>query len=247
MLNLSITLYRHLAGSRPPLRMSHKEISVSRKPGILKSDMVRVLTEAILSNQIKPGERLNESELARQFQIPRAPIREVLQQLEEQGLVLSNPRKGMFVVNLDEADKQKMNSVRVVLEAEALRLCRLNCTPEVERQLAQSIEKMERQGEGPAHLQWRLDLEFHQTLWKLCGNEYLAKELNRLTTPLFAHAALTTPEQKKEHTRIVSHRALLEFVMGKSSRPAEDLLIEHYSTGWADPGRFSSFANPQET
>lgn len=136
-------------------------------------EIVKTLKEAILSSQIKPGERLNESELARQFQIPRAPIREALQQLEEQGLVFSHPRKGMFVVSLEEADKQKINSVRLVLEAEALRLCQSNLSPEGERLLAQSIEKMERQGEGPADQQWRLDLEFHQTLWKLCGNEFL--------------------------------------------------------------------------
>jgi len=212
-----------------------------------KIDIVGVLKEAILSNQIKPGERLNESELARRYEIPRASIREALQQLEEQGLVLSNPRKGMFVVNLDEVDKQKMNSVRVVLEAEALRLCRLSLSSKGQKQLALSIEKMESQGEGPAYQQWRLDLEFHQTLWKLCGNEYLEKALNRLTTPLFSHAVLTTPEKKKLHTVIVSHRTLLEYIQGKSDRPAEDLLIEHYSTGFAHPGRFSSFDPPENT
>jgi DNA-binding GntR family transcriptional regulator len=227
--------------------MSPKDAASTPRSAKLKIDIVGVLKEAILSNQIKAGERLNESELARQFEIPRASIREALQQLEEQGLVLSNPRKGMFVVNLDQADKQKMNSVRLVLEAEALRLCRLNLSPEGEKQLAQSIEKMERQIEGPADQQWRLDLAFHQILWKLCGNQYLEKALNRLTTPLFSHAVLTTPETKKLHTVIVSHRALLEYIQGKSNRPAEDLLIEHYATGFVDPGRFSSFDHPGKT
>jgi len=227
--------------------MSTKETGVAPSERRTKSDIVRMLTEAILSHQIKPGERLNESELARQFEIQRASVREALQQLEQQGLVLSNPRKGMFVVNLDEADRQKINSVRAVLEAEALRLCRLNLSPEGEKQLTRSIEKMESQGEGPANQQWRLDLEFHQTLWKLCGNEYLEKALNRLTTPLFSHAVLTTPETKKLHTVIVSHRALLEYVQGNSNRPAEDLLIEHYSTGFVDPGRYSSFDHSPET
>jgi DNA-binding GntR family transcriptional regulator len=212
----------------------------------VKFDIATTLKEVILSNQIKPGERLNESELARQFGIPRAPIRAALQQLEEQGLVVSNPRKGMFVVNLDEADKQKVNSVRLVLEAEALRLCRLNLSPEGEKQLAQVIGRMESQGEGPADQQWRLDLEFHQTLWRLCGNEYLEKALNRLTTPLFSHAVLTTPEKKRLRTVIVSHRALLEYIQGNSDRLAEELLIEHYSTGFVAPDRFSSFCRSSE-
>jgi len=206
-----------------------------------KNEIVGILTEAILSNKVKPGERLNESELARQFHIRRAPIREALQQLEEQGLVLNTPRKGMFVTTLEEVDKQKINSVRVVLEAEALRLCRLNLKPEGERKLAQLIAKMEKQAEGPGYEQWRLDLEFHRTVWNLCGNEYLEKTLNGLTTPLFSHSVLTTPERKKLRTVIVSHRDILEYVKGNCSRTPEELLIEHYSTGFVRPGRFSSF------
>lgn len=215
---------------------------VLKRADTLKNDILKILTDAILSNKIRPGGRLNESELARQFQTSRAPIREALQQLLEQGLVLNSPRRGMFVVTLEEEEIQKINSVRLILEAEALKLCRKNLTPQAEKKLILLVEELEGQGEGPAEKQYRIDLEFHRTLWRLGGNEYLQKTLNGLMAPLFAHAVLTTPKEKKDHTIIIPHRWMLEFVQGKLRGSAEELLLEHMKVAWPDPGKFSSFS-----
>jgi len=207
----------------------------------LKGNLLKVVTEAIMSNKLKPGDRVNESELARQFEISRAPIREALQQLEQQGLLMKHPRRGMFVVTLTHEDIQKINGVRLVLEAEALRLCRRNVTSKGEKKLTELVDELERQGEGPADKQYRIDLEFHRALWSMSGNEHLEKALFSLMAPLFAHAVLTTPNEKRTNTIIVSHRWMLEFVLGKLTKPAEELLLEHIRVAWPDLGRFSSF------
>src|SRR5262245_57425613 len=86
--------------------------------GTLKDQAVEMLTDAILGGKIRPGERLNESQLARDLHVSRAPVREALQQLQEQSLIANLPRRGMFVVSLNEEDTQKINSLRIVLEAE---------------------------------------------------------------------------------------------------------------------------------
>src|SRR5689334_4432403 len=96
----------------------------------LKDRAVELLTDAILNGRIKPGERLNESQLAREFHVSRAPVREALQQLQEQSLIVNVPRRGMFVVSLEEEDIQKINSLRIVLESEALRLARKHLNPQ---------------------------------------------------------------------------------------------------------------------
>src|SRR2546427_682783 len=93
------------------------------RPRTLNASLVDILSDHIFSGRLKAAERLNESELARQLQISRSPIREALHSLEEQGIVINNPRRGMFVVSLTEQDVQKINRIRVILEAEALRLC----------------------------------------------------------------------------------------------------------------------------
>jgi DNA-binding GntR family transcriptional regulator len=73
----------------------------------LRGNVAELLFDAILSGKIRSGERLNETELARQLQISRAPIREALHQLQEQGIVVNNPRRGMYVVSLSETDVRK--------------------------------------------------------------------------------------------------------------------------------------------
>ena len=165
-----------------------------------------------------------------------APLWEALQSLQEQGLVTNNPRRGMFVVELGEIDKQKINSVRIVLEAEALRLCRQRQSEAAENKLKKIIEDMSR----PEH-HWRLELEFHRTLWNLCGNEVLEKTLTNLTAPLFTHASTAALNEPQRNAAIASHTELLEYVQGKSDRKAEDLLLAHYRLGWSNPERYSSY------
>lgn len=211
------------------------------KPTTLREDIAELLAEAILTGKLKPGDRLNESALARQWHVSRAPIREALQQLEERGLVVNRPRRGMFVVSLDEEETQKINSLRLVLEAEALRLCRARATPQVVRRLQQLADKMERSGGGsPAVEAVQLDLEFHRTIWSHSGNEYLEKTLIGLTAPLFAYALLTKPKAEKMRMILDSHRPLVDYVAGKLKRSADDVIFDHVSLRWNEPDRFAS-------
>jgi DNA-binding GntR family transcriptional regulator len=206
----------------------------------LKENIVDSLTEALMSGKFQPGERINESELARQLQVSRAPIREALQQLQEQGLIMNHARRGMFVVSLEEEDLQKINSLRVILEAEALRLARAGLTPQVEQKLAQLVEKIEHQQDLTPLQVVRYDLEFHRTVWSLSRNEYMEKTLTSLTAPIFAYAVLVIPRYKR--LIVSSHRPLLEFLRGERNEAAEELMFQHLSAGWQEPGKYSSLS-----
>ena len=89
-------------------------------PSTLKSHIFHKLRDAIVSGRYRPGDRLNESQIAREIGVSRIPVREALMQLQEHGLVMNHERRGMFVTRLSEEDVQRINSLRVVLEAEAL-------------------------------------------------------------------------------------------------------------------------------
>lgn len=220
--------------------MAYESIVANLKPSTLREDIAELLADAILTGKLRPGDRLNESALARQWQVSRAPIREALQQLEERGLVVNRPRRGMFVVSLDEEEVQKINSLRLVLEAEALRLSRARATPQLIRRLQQIADKMERSSGSPAVEATQLDLEFHRTIWAGSGNEYLERTLAGLTAPLFAYALLTKPKAEKMRMILDSHRPLLDYVAGKLKRSAADVIYEHLALRWNQPDRFAS-------
>jgi DNA-binding GntR family transcriptional regulator len=208
----------------------------------LKENIVEVLTEAIFSGKLKPGERLNESQLARDLKVSRAPIREALQHLQEQGMVMNSPRRGMFVVFLEDEDIQKINSVRLVLEAESFRLARAHMNKTHEAKLTQMLERLEKSETAAPAVRARYDFEFHRTVWSLSGNEYLERTLHSLTAPLFAHSVLRIMKSDKIRHIIYSHRPLMAFLMGKSKVPAEELIAAHLRVPWVRPERFSSLS-----
>jgi DNA-binding GntR family transcriptional regulator len=81
---------------------------------------VRRLRSEILSGRTDPGERLVEEQLTRRLGISRAPLREALRLLAEQGLVEHLPRRGVRVVTLSDRDVRELYAVRDVLERYAV-------------------------------------------------------------------------------------------------------------------------------
>jgi DNA-binding GntR family transcriptional regulator len=219
------------------------ENPVGGAPSTLKSYIYNMLRDAIVSGRYRPGARLNESQLAREFNISRIPIREALMQLQEHGLVMNHERRGMFVTELSEEDVQRINSLRVVLEAEALRLCRANMTKQIAARLTQLVEQMENWEASSEIDAADIDLEFHRTIWAAAGNPYLMKTLDSLSTVLFAHTALENVGHDVMLWRLNHHRDLLDVALGKSEASAEAAVISHLRMHYKDPERFSSFSS----
>ncbi len=209
-------------------------------PSTLRTHVMRELRAQILSGRYRPGERLNESRIARELSISRIPVREALSQLQEQGLVTSHERRGMFVTKLSEEEVQQINSLRMVLEAEAMRLARAQMTPEIRAELTDLVERMEN-WDGPLIDAAALDRQFHAVIWRASGNPYLERTLRSLTTSLFAHKALEHVSLEIRRWRLNHHRALLNYVIGGDADP-QLAILEHLRMGYTDPERYSSLA-----
>lgn len=208
----------------------------------LKSSLVERIRDGIVSQKFKAGARLNETSLAREFSVSRIQVREALMQLEERGLAVSQPRRGMFVNNLSERDTQQINSVRLVLEAEALKLCRAQISAEMTRNLNSLVTAMERWQSGSQLEAAELDLEFHRAIWHYSGNRYLEKSLDTLSPILFAHRALDGISDDRLRWILGHHRSLLNVIEGISPESPEEAILAHLRAGYKSPERFSSLA-----
>jgi len=95
-----------------------------RSGGLYAPSLVEVTTrqlrEEILAGQLVPGERLIEEQIRLRFSISRAPLREALRSLAQQGLVEHLPRRGMRVTDLTTADVDQLFGIRRVLERHAI-------------------------------------------------------------------------------------------------------------------------------
>jgi DNA-binding GntR family transcriptional regulator len=88
-------------------------------PSLVELAVMR-LSREILSGRSDPGARLVEEQLTRRLGISRAPLREALRLLAQQGLVEHIPRRGVRVATLSDSDVRQLYEVRDVLERHAL-------------------------------------------------------------------------------------------------------------------------------
>jgi DNA-binding GntR family transcriptional regulator len=90
------------------------------EPSSLVELSVRRLRQDILSGILPPGERLIEEQLTQRFGISRAPLREALRELAQQGLVEHSPRRGVRVAELSAEDVDELFGLRDLLERYAM-------------------------------------------------------------------------------------------------------------------------------
>ena len=79
----------------------------------LRDVVYKTLRKAILHGDLKPGERLMEIALSEKMGVSRTPIREAMRKLEQEGLVIMEPRKGAQVANITEKNLNDVLEVRI--------------------------------------------------------------------------------------------------------------------------------------
>ena len=183
--------------SRPPLRRV-----------TLSSQLVERLREDILSGVLAANAQLNEKELALTFGVSRGPLREAMQRLVQEGLLRSEPHRGVFEVELSEGDLADIFLVRATIESAAIRQILSNGGQQtVSVQLKRISERMDKAVRAG---RWKdggeLDFEFHRTLVDGAESERLSR----------------TYATVQAETRLCLHR-----LMG-GYRSSEDLADEHF-------------------
>jgi DNA-binding GntR family transcriptional regulator len=146
-----------------------------RSTPALVADAVRI---AILRGQLAPGQVLRQGELANQFGLSRAPVREALRQLETEGLVVSQPHRGAVVVDLSPEDIEEVFLIRITLETTALRLSVSKMT-DLDFHKAETVLDQTDKDSNPAHSA-ELNWAFHEILYAPAGLPRMLNIIRRL-------------------------------------------------------------------
>ena len=131
----------------------------------------------VISGELKPGERINEQQLAARFGVSRGPIREAVRGLEGAGLARSVTNRGVFVRQLSVAEVRELYDIRAALFGLAGRLMAERATPAeveaLERMLADMEEAAARRD---FEAYYPLNLAFHGMIVDGSGNATLAQQ-----------------------------------------------------------------------
>ncbi len=146
------------------------------KPRSIEDEIISRLRDAIVSGQFPPGTHLNESEIAKQMEVSRIPIREAIKKLEQEGLVVRQPNKGVYVISFTEQDVRETFSLRARLESMAFEWAIPNITNDDLAQLRALVKEQETAiAERRYDELARLDMRFHELICLKAGHSRLLK------------------------------------------------------------------------
>lgn len=146
--------------------------------GTLTDQAYRRLEERIVTLQLAPGEVLSESSLTRLLGIGRTPIREALQRLAMEGLVIILPRRGILVSEINVRNQLELLRVRREVERLMSQLAAARATPEERTRLRRIAQAMDGSAESNDDVEFmRLDQQFNQILAQSCRNEYARRTM----------------------------------------------------------------------
>ncbi|MEW9669884.1 GntR family transcriptional regulator [Ammoniphilus sp. 3BR4] len=150
----------------------------------LKDEVKHEIRTAIISNKLKPGERIVETEIAKKFSISQVPVREALRGLEEEGLVRTVKYKGAFVTEIDPSEIYHIFLLRSEIESNVIEMILPKLTKQQLAELDEIVEKMQinENTEDDASLS-ALDLEFHSKIIQWGKIE----TYNRIWNMLYGH------------------------------------------------------------
>ena len=142
----------------------------------LRTEVMAILHDAIVSGQLKPGDHLKESEIASQLSVSRSPVREAFRQLEQNGLVVSVANQGSYVKTYTHKEIVEIFTLRAALENLACELIIQGnkLTEEDWERLDRFIEEQRAAIDAQAFDELtELDMDFHEFICEKSDSERL--------------------------------------------------------------------------
>lgn len=182
------------------------------------------IRQSIIDGRFKMGEHIVETSVAGDLNISRAPVREALRRLAQEGLAVERPRRGTFVREISAQDFIDIYNVRLAVEGAAVRLVVRNGA--ALDQMEKTIGQMARTAQaGDVARTVGLELEFHRQICEASGNSYLLSVFHSLLGAV--HMALGLDDGAYENLEDVAaeHEELLRAI--RSGKPDQAVAELH--------------------
>ncbi len=184
----------------------------------------RVLRNAILTLELKPGEHLREADLVSNFELGRTPIREALHRLASEHLVEIRPGSGAHVTEVTLSDVGDIFEMRETLVP--LEICAaIRGADEEDLQGLHDI--MGALEDYPPEKNYELDLEFHACIAAMTGNSYLVRTLEMLNIHSIRMFRVTRATRIPVDELVQEHRSLGEAIMQGDVAKATEIALHH--------------------
>jgi DNA-binding GntR family transcriptional regulator len=203
----------------------------------LSDQIYAYLREEILSGAFRPGDRLSETSVAERLGVSRAPVREALRQLANDGLADQRARKGVYVPSFDADTFHHLTELREGLETMAARLAALRATEaevaELNELISQTKDVIESEdgGQYPAHL------DLHRHVARLAKNPVLSEQIRAAHTRLQLARLLSGRSEDRAARAYAEHVEIVRAIEARDPDRAEAAMRNHLQRAVDHSGR----------
>lgn len=178
--------------------------------------------------KLRPNERVNELQLAKQLDVSRTPVREALNRLASEGFLVLRPNKGYFFRALDIGELVALSEVRSVLEVGGFQLA-------CERADAKGIADLGAFWDE-AHARYAahdvdeilgLDEEFHRRIAALSGNPALVQNLDSIAARIKFTRRIFIERGSHFADLVLDHAALIRALSERNAQEGAQILRRH--------------------
>ncbi|HEY2063652.1 MAG TPA: GntR family transcriptional regulator [Amycolatopsis sp.] len=184
--------------------------------------------EAVLTRELRPGERVTVRPLSERLGISPTPVKAALAILEREGFLVSRPHSGYFVAELTVADLRDLYELRSAVDTLAARDLARSRPPE---QLARLGELIDGQRialeDGDIGRYAELDREFHALIWQASPNRRLLAIADLLGAQLQLGQNVTVSVPGRPEASLGEHREILDALRSGDTAAAEQATRRH--------------------
>jgi DNA-binding GntR family transcriptional regulator len=209
-----------------PLRLQPLNTNMS-----FRDQAYAALKQAIVDADIysHAGEvRLDERQLSLSLGVSRTPIREAMTLLEQEGLLRTVPRRGIFIVRKTKKQIVEMIEMWAALESMAARLATVNASDEEIAGLRTMFDEF-RNATPAEHIDEYSDanIAFHQAIIRLSGSHLMGETIENLFIHVRAIRRMTISQADRAARSIVDHMRIIEALERRDTELAERLVRQH--------------------
>lgn len=194
----------------------------------LRDVVFNTLRQAILTGELKPGERLMEIHLANKLGVSRTPIREAIRKLELEGLVTMIPRRGAEVAQITEKSMNDVLEVRRAMDALCVELACDRITAEELAQLKAACDSFEAAVKtGDVKKIAQADVALHDIIVHATGNQRLIQLVNNLSEQMYRYRFEYIKDSSQHERLVEEHRIIYQSIVQKDKETASQAAKTH--------------------
>lgn len=194
----------------------------------LRDDVREAIVNAIFGGEFQPGDRIVESRVARQLGVSQSTVREALREIEQLGMISSNPNRGVFVRPLTRRDVLEMYEMRALLEGHAARLAVTRLSDDDLAELAALAEELVRLADaGDVRGMIARDVDFHARICAIADNTLLSRLWSAVNPHLWTYLSVRGLVDLSPAQVAQRHRDVVEALRSRDPDRAEQAMHAH--------------------